>query len=149
MIAATTTKPSAGCEAVARENPVVKPKNVKRSGDLGKKYNFLSFAFEYGQRITFCGQILAIRTQWHKWWNSLEMRILQLIYNVGLRSNSYLNNYPYLSHEEFKKEYLGLKTDIERGDDERSYQEFAYKDVDVEALPNLLTGERKEPRLLR
>nr|VDD17048.1 unnamed protein product [Brassica rapa] len=98
-----------------------------------------------------------MRTQWHKWWNSLEMRILQLIYDVGLGNNSYLNNYfilgcietnkkvksfwlglnefADLSHEEFKNEYLGLKTDIERGDDERSYQEFAYKDVDVETLP--------------
>lgn len=75
----------------------------------------------------------------------MEMRILQLIYDVGLGNNSYLNNYfifwlglnefADLSHEEFKNEYLGLKTDIERGDDERSYQEFAYKDVDVEALP--------------
>ncbi|KAG5381351.1 hypothetical protein IGI04_029193, partial [Brassica rapa subsp. trilocularis] len=46
-----------------------------------------------------------------------------------------LNEFADLSHEEFKNEYLGLKTDIERGDDERSYQEFAYKDVDVEALP--------------
>ncbi|CAN7068379.1 unnamed protein product [Brassica oleracea var. botrytis] len=94
-----------------------------------------------------------MRTQWHKWWNSLEMRILQLIYDDGLGSNSYLNNYSILgcietntkvksywlglnefadlSHEEFKNEYFWLKTDIERGDDERSYQEFAYKDVDV------------------
>ncbi|CAG7909289.1 unnamed protein product [Brassica rapa] len=46
-----------------------------------------------------------------------------------------LNEFADLSHEEFKNEYLGLKTDIERGDDERSYQEFAYKDVDVETLP--------------
>ncbi|KAF3603562.1 hypothetical protein F2Q69_00032708 [Brassica cretica] len=34
MIAATTTKASADCEAVVRENPVVKPTNVKRGGDL-------------------------------------------------------------------------------------------------------------------
>ncbi|CAF2067319.1 unnamed protein product [Brassica oleracea] len=102
-----------------------------------------------------------MRTQWHKWWNSLEMRILQLIYDDGLGSNSYLNNYSILgcietnkkvksywlglnefadlSHEEFKNEYFGLKTDIERGDDERSYQEFAYKDVDVEALPKSIS----------
>ncbi|CAN6825131.1 unnamed protein product [Brassica oleracea] len=40
-----------------------------------------------------------------------------------------------LSHEEFKNKYLGLNTDKGRGDDERSYEEYAYKDVDVEALP--------------
>ena len=34
MIAATTTKPSTGCKTVARENPVVKPENVKRGGEL-------------------------------------------------------------------------------------------------------------------
>ncbi|KAL0641956.1 hypothetical protein Bca4012_011168 [Brassica carinata] len=123
MIAATTTKPSAGCEAVARENPVVKPKNVKRSGDL----------------VEFDMLFLSVRNKL----GCIETNKKVKSYWLGL------NEFADLSHEEFKKEYLGLKTDIERGDDERSYQEFAYKDVDVEALPNLLTGERKEPRLLR
>lgn len=40
--------------------------------------------FKPGQRITFSGQFLTIRTQWHKWWNFLEMRILQLIYDTML-----------------------------------------------------------------
>ncbi|CAN7139065.1 unnamed protein product [Brassica rapa subsp. narinosa] len=110
-----------------------------------------------GQRITFSGQILN--------YENTVAQVVELLgdentaadLRVGLGNNSYLNNYfilgcietnkkvksfwlglnefADLSHEEFKNEYLGLKTDIERGDDERSYQEFAYKDVDVEALP--------------
>ncbi|KAL0749387.1 uncharacterized protein LOC106439153 [Brassica napus] len=55
---------------------------------------------------------------------------------------------PYLNPEEFKNEYLGLKTDIERGDDERSYQEFAYKDVDVEALPKSVDRRKKGTKAL-
>ncbi|KAF3534507.1 hypothetical protein DY000_02040627, partial [Brassica cretica] len=42
----------------------------------------------------------------------------------------------------------GLKTDIERGDDERSYQEFAYKDVDVEALPKFVDWRKKGTKAL-
>ena len=54
-----------------------------------------------------------------------------------------LNEFADLSHKEFKNKYLGFKTDIARHDGERSYEEFAYKDVEV--CLNLLTGERKEP----
>ena len=53
-----------------------------------------------------------------------------------------------MNPEEFKNEYLGLKTDIERGDDERSYQEFAYKDVDVEALPKSVDRRKKGTKAL-
>ena len=59
-----------------------------------------------------------------------------------------LNEFADLSHEEFKNEYFGLKTDIERGDDERSYQEFAYKDVDVEALPKSVDWRKKGTKAL-
>ncbi|KAG2305040.1 hypothetical protein Bca52824_033691 [Brassica carinata] len=45
----------------------------------------------------------------------------------------------------FKNKYLGPKTDIERGDDERSYQEFTYKEGEMRLCLNLLTLERKEP----
>ncbi|CAN6923539.1 unnamed protein product [Brassica oleracea] len=56
MIAATTTKPSTGCKTVARENPVVKPENVKRGGEL-MEVDMLFLRMK-GQRITFSGQIL-------------------------------------------------------------------------------------------
>jgi len=46
-----------------------------------------------------------------------------------------------LSHEEFKKMYLGLKTDIVRRDEERSYAEFAYRDV--EAVPKSVDWRKK------
>ncbi|CAN8304596.1 unnamed protein product [Cochlearia groenlandica] len=53
-----------------------------------------------------------------------------------------LNEFADLSHEEFKKMYLGLKTDIRRrGDEERSYEEFAYKDV--ESLPKSVDWRKK------
>ncbi|KAG2319633.1 hypothetical protein Bca4012_054123 [Brassica carinata] len=54
-----------------------------------------------------------------------------------------LNEFADLSHEEFKNKYLGLKTDIARRGDERSYQEFAYKDVDVEGLPKSVDWRKK------
>ncbi|CDY33651.1 BnaC08g19510D [Brassica napus] len=47
------------------------------------------------------------------------------------------------SHEEFKNKYLGLKTDIARRQEERSYQEFVYKDVDVEAFPKSVDWRKK------
>ncbi|CAH8375888.1 unnamed protein product [Eruca vesicaria subsp. sativa] len=48
-----------------------------------------------------------------------------------------------LSHEEIKNKYLGLKTNIERLNDERSYQSFAYIDVDVEAFPKSVDWRKK------
>ncbi|CAL9215723.1 unnamed protein product [Arabidopsis halleri] len=52
-----------------------------------------------------------------------------------------LNEFADLSHEEFKKMYLGLKTDIVRRDEERSYAEFAYRDV--EAVPKSVDWRKK------
>lgn len=52
-----------------------------------------------------------------------------------------LNEFADLSHEEFKNKYLGLKTDLARRGDERSYEEFAYKDV--EALPKSVDWRKK------
>ncbi|KAF3603569.1 hypothetical protein F2Q69_00032707 [Brassica cretica] len=109
MIAATTTKPSADCEAVVRENPVVKPTNIKRGGDL-MEFDMLFLCVS--NRLGCIETNKKVKSYW-----------------LGL------NEFADLSHREFKNEYFGLKTDIERGDDERSYQDFTYKDVDVEALP--------------
>lgn len=52
-----------------------------------------------------------------------------------------LNEFADLSHEEFKKMYLGLKTDIVRRDEERAYEEFAYKNV--EAVPRSVDWRKK------
>ncbi|WZZ20243.1 hypothetical protein YC2023_121630 [Brassica napus] len=102
-----------------------------------------------GQRITFSGQILNYENTVAqvvellgdentaadlRCWISCRLGCIET--NKKVKSFWLgLNEFADLSHEEFKNEYLGLKTDIERGDDERSYQEFAYKDVDVETLP--------------
>ncbi|KAH0868726.1 hypothetical protein HID58_075748 [Brassica napus] len=70
---------------------------------------------------------------------------LKHIDETNKKAKSYwlgLNEFADLSHEEFKNKYLGLKTDIvRRDDDERSYQEFAYKDV--EALPKSVDWRKK------
>ena len=70
---------------------------------------------------------------------------LKHIDETNKKAKSYwlgLNEFADLSHEEFKNKYLGLKTDIvRRDDDERSYKEFAYKDV--EALPKSVDWRKK------
>ncbi|KAF3561117.1 hypothetical protein DY000_02015062 [Brassica cretica] len=161
MIAVTTTKPSTGCKTVARENPVVKPENVKRGSEL-MEVDMLFLRMK-GQRITFSGQILNYQnTAAH------EVELLGDENTAAdlrccftpLEDNTFPNNKllilsmviqrpaPYLNPEEFKNEYLGLKTDKERGDDERSYQEFAYKNVDVEALPKSVDWRKKGTKAL-
>ncbi|KAH0918259.1 hypothetical protein HID58_025919 [Brassica napus] len=70
---------------------------------------------------------------------------LKHIDETNKKAKSYwlgLNEFADLSHQEFKNKYLGLKTDIvRRDDDERSYQEFAYKDV--ESLPKSVDWRKK------
>ncbi|CAN7072623.1 unnamed protein product [Brassica oleracea var. botrytis] len=188
MIAATTTKPSTGCKTVARENPVVKPENVKRGGEL-MEVDMLFLRMK-GQRITFSGQILNYQNTAAQEVELLgdentaadlrccftpledntfpnnKLLILSMVIQrldpssisnrlgcieTNKKVKSYwlgLNEFADLNHEEFKNEYLGLKTDIERGDDERSYQEFAYKDVDVEALPKSVDWRKKGTKAL-
>ncbi|KAF3600574.1 hypothetical protein F2Q69_00036100 [Brassica cretica] len=121
MIAATTTKPLTGCKTVARENPVVKPENVKRGGEL-MEVDMLFLRMK-GQRITFSGQILNYQ-------------------------NTVAQEVELLGDENTAADLRWLKTDIERGDDERSYQEFAYKDVDVEALPKSVDWRKKGTKAL-
>ncbi|XP_013607973.1 PREDICTED: xylem cysteine proteinase 2-like [Brassica oleracea var. oleracea] len=141
MIAATTTKPLTGCKTVARENPVIKPENVKRGGELMVvdmlflKTRLRIQTDSSGQRITFSGQIL-----------NYQNTAAQEVELLGDENTA--ADLRYLNPEEFKNEYLGLKTDIERGDDERSYQEFAYKDVDVEALPKSVDRRKKGTKAL-
>ncbi|KAH0858742.1 LOW QUALITY PROTEIN: hypothetical protein HID58_087003 [Brassica napus] len=141
MIAATTTKPLTGCKTVARENPVIKPENVKRGGELMVvdmlflKTRLRIQTDSSGQRITFSGQILN--------YQNTAAHEVELLGDENTAADL-----RYLNPEEFKNEYLGLKTDIERGDDERSYQEFAYKDVDVEALPKSVDRRKKGTKAL-
>ncbi|XP_010539770.1 PREDICTED: cysteine protease XCP2 [Tarenaya hassleriana] len=53
-----------------------------------------------------------------------------------------LNEFADLTHEEFKKMYLGLKTDLISRKEDRSYdEEFAYKDV--EAIPKSVDWRKK------
>ncbi|WZZ26835.1 hypothetical protein YC2023_010236 [Brassica napus] len=115
-----------------------------------------------GQRITFSGQILNYQNTAAQevellgdentaadLRSSISNRLGCIETNKKVKSYWLgLNEFADLNHEEFKNEYLGLKTDIERGDDERSYQEFAYKDVDVEALPKSVDWRKKGTKAL-